>query len=73
MDNATLAKRLGTELEPDNPFWKNLLEHLPPATPPTQPDVLPHPTRFVAMSELTRRGQGPVSQWIRPTRRQAVS
>jgi hypothetical protein len=57
----------GRNVEPDNPFWNNLLDHLPPAAPPTRPDVLPHPTRFVAMSGLSRRGKGPVSQWIRPS------
>ena len=60
----------GHHVEPDNPFWQDLLDQLPPAASPTRPDVLPHPTRFVAMSGLTRRGKGPVSQWIRPTRTQ---
>ena len=62
----------GHHVEPDNPFWNTLLDHLQPAAPPTRPDVLPHPTRFVAMSGLSRRGKGLVSQWIRPTRMEPV-
>ena len=28
--------------------------------------VMPHPTRFVAMTGITRKGVGLVTQWIRP-------
>lgn len=59
----------GMETEPQNPFWKSLLDLLP-ITPPPRPDALPHPTRFVAMTGLSRAGKGCLMQWIRPTRRQ---
>lgn len=51
--------------EPENPFWRRLLDHLPEA--PTPPDgVMPHPTRFVSMTGMTRAGMHPVTVWIRP-------
>jgi hypothetical protein len=56
----------GRRFEPDNPFWPGLLQRLAP-TPPLRPGVVPHPTRFVAMTGLTRRGVETVVQWIRPT------
>lgn len=37
-----------------------------PATPPPPPGVLPHPTRYVAMTGFTRQGPGLVVRWIRP-------
>ncbi len=55
----------GRRFEPDNPFWKELLDALPPTRPP-RPGVLPHPTRFVAMTGFTRRGPGLVVEWQRP-------
>ena len=56
----------GHDVEPANPFWDHLLERLPadPTAPPA--DALPHPTRFVAMTGLTRDGVGNLKQWIRP-------
>jgi hypothetical protein len=60
----------GRRFEPDNPFWKELLDALPPSRPP-RPGVLPHPTRFVAMTGFTRRGPGLVVEWQRPQRRNA--
>ncbi len=56
----------GRGFEPDNPFWPRLLKLLPP-TRPLKSGVVPHPTRFVAMTGLTRRGAGTVVEWIRPT------
>jgi len=53
-------------VEPDNPLWKSLLEHLP-RSQTTAPDVLPHPSRFVAMSGLDRTGRKSISQWVRPS------
>jgi hypothetical protein len=53
------------QVEPRNPFWASLLIHLP-LSPPTAPDVLPHPTRFIAMSGLDRTGRINRRQWIRP-------
>lgn len=60
----------GQQVEPDNPFWNSLLDHFPAPSKPVDPDVLPHPSRFVAMSGLSRRGKGLVMQWIRPSRLQ---
>ena len=56
----------GQKFEPQNPFWTRLLQLLP-LTPPLKPGVLPHPTRFVAMTGFTRQGPGLVTEWIRPT------
>jgi hypothetical protein len=56
----------GRKYEPQNPFWRELLALLP-AGPPPKSGVVPHPTRFVAMTGLTRRGVEAVAQWIRPS------
>jgi len=55
----------GRRFEPQNPFWTELLELLP-LTPPPKSSVVPHPTRFVAMTGITRRGVETVVEWIRP-------
>ncbi len=55
----------GRKFEPQNPFWPSLLGLLP-KTRPLKPGVLPHPTRFVAMTGFTRRGPQTVVEWIRP-------
>jgi len=55
----------GRRYEPENRFWVTLLSLLP-LTPPPKSGVVPHPTRFVAMTGLTRRGAETVIQWIRP-------
>jgi hypothetical protein len=55
----------GAKLEPLNLFWPRLLELLP-RTPEPKSGVMPHPTRFVAMTGITRRGVERVIQWIRP-------
>jgi hypothetical protein len=55
----------GLKYEPDNPFWATLLELLPLSAPPDS-SVVPHPTRFIAMTGVTRRGLETVTQWIRP-------
>lgn len=64
--------RCGATVEPDNPFWRRLLAGLP-RTEEAKPDVLPHLTRFVAMTGLTRNGSETVMQWIRPRRAGAAS
>ncbi len=51
--------------EPANPFWNQLLDHLP-AAPAPKAGVMPHPTRFVSMTGMTRAGMHPVTIWIRP-------
>lgn len=56
----------GAKVEPANPLWKFLLDNTPEG-PPTNPDVLPHISRFVAMSGITRYGRQNSMQWIRPT------
>lgn len=55
----------GRRFEPENRFWRELLELLP-AVPPPKSGVLPHPTRFVAMTGFTRQGPGLVIEWQRP-------
>lgn len=56
----------GHQVEPSHPFWSQLLEHLP-ESPPHPDDKLPHHTRFVAMTGITRAGKEPLMQWIRPS------
>lgn len=56
----------GVTAEPQNPFWGTLLQMLPQSPAPAK-DVLPHLTRFVAMTGLSRTGKGPFMKWIRPT------
>jgi hypothetical protein len=55
----------GARYEPANEFWPGVLALLPPASP-VPSGVLPHPTRFVAMTGITRRGVETVIEWIRP-------
>jgi hypothetical protein len=58
--------------EPDNLFWQQLLDRLPHAA--TIPDgVMPHPSRFVSMTGMTRAGRGTVTIWIRPRADLAVA
>lgn len=58
---ATAAQRF----EPDNLFWQQLLDDLP-EPPVLKEGVMPHPTRFVSMTGMTRAGLHPVTTWIRP-------
>jgi hypothetical protein len=55
----------GKHVEPGNSFWTELIALLPEAQAPG-PWLLPHITRFVAMTGLTRRGRETIMQWIRP-------
>lgn len=55
----------GRRYEPTNPFWPELLAALPPSRPP-KAGVLPHPSRFVAMTGFTRNGAEFVAEWQRP-------
>ena len=52
-------------VEPEHPLWTSLMEKLPPV-PSLAPDILPHPSRFVAMSGITRAGRQTSAIWIRP-------
>jgi hypothetical protein len=56
----------GHDVEPANPFWDKLLELLPAGNSSPLHCELPHPTRFVAMTGITRAGVGTIKQWIRP-------
>lgn len=56
----------GITAEPENPFWSSLLQMLPQSPAPAK-DILPHITRFVAMTGLNRTGKGPFMKWIRPS------
>ncbi len=53
-------------VEPAETFWAELLAALP-ETPPIPPGVLPHPSRFMAISGRARPGVTPQSVWVRPT------
>jgi hypothetical protein len=55
----------GKRFEPKNEFWSKLLMLLP-VSPPPKSSVVPHPTRFVAMTGITRRGVETITEWIRP-------
>ena len=55
----------GAKFEPQNSFWPSLLGLLPKTNSPKS-SVVPHPTRFVAMTSLTRHGVEKVVEWIRP-------
>ena len=57
--------RAGSRVEPANEFWSNLLGAIPPRGS-VPPGVLPHWTRFVAMTGMSREGIGLRTQWIRP-------
>jgi hypothetical protein len=64
--------RAAQEFEPTNPIWRRLIDCLPPA--PVPPDgVMPHPTRFVSMTGMTRAGREKRVVWIRPAPQPAGS
>jgi hypothetical protein len=63
---ARYVAEAGRRFEPENAFWHRLLDELPPVAPPRS-GVMPHPTRFVAMSGFTRKGPGLVVEWQRPS------
>lgn len=54
----------GNRFEPENPFWKTLLDLLPDVK--IDADRLPHPTRFVEMTGIDRGKVGVFTRWIRP-------
>lgn len=58
----------GMKFEPTNSFWSGLLGCLP-QTPPPKDGVMPHPTRFVAMTGYERHtGKKITAEWQRPQR-----
>ncbi|MBI5384705.1 MAG: hypothetical protein HZA90_08440 [Verrucomicrobia bacterium] len=54
-----------SEFEPEHRFWTELLRRLHDTSEPAE-GILPHPTRFVSMTGITRAGRGRVTNWIRP-------
>lgn len=61
----------GAEVEPDNAFWKALLEG-------SQDEEgiregMPHPTRFVEMTGMDRDGVGIKRRWVRPVESLALA
>lgn len=57
--------RAAMGFEPENLFWPRLLGRLP-EMPEPKDGVMPHPTRFVSMTGMTRAGTRRVTVWIRP-------
>lgn len=58
----------GRKFEPENTYWVDLLDRLPACSAPKD-GVMPHPTRFVAMSGYERGvGKKITTQWQRPQR-----
>lgn len=57
--------RAAIGFEPENAFWPDLLRQLPEAPEPKD-GVMPHPTRFVSMTGITRAGTQRQAIWIRP-------
>ena len=57
--------RAAMGFEPENSFWSHLLALLPDMPEPKD-GVMPHPTRFVSMTGMTRAGVQHVTVWIRP-------
>lgn len=53
----------GSQFEPGNPFWTDLLSALPETA--IDRDHLPHPTRFVEMTGIDRGKVGTFTRWIR--------
>jgi len=55
----------GHSFEPQNSFWPELLSFLP-ESPVLETGIMPHPTRFVSMTGMTRNGVEKVIVWLRP-------
>jgi hypothetical protein len=53
----------GRSFEPENNFWRSLLENLPIGRSNVE---FPHPTRFVEMTGIDRGKVGLFTRWIRP-------
>jgi hypothetical protein len=54
----------GKKVEPTNPFWSDVLKRLPKRNL-SFPPLLPHWTRFVSMTGITRQG-GNHTEWLHP-------
>jgi hypothetical protein len=57
----------GCRFEPENTFWKTLLDRLPKVT--SDANKYPHPTRFVEMTGIDRGKIGISTRWIRARQR----
>jgi hypothetical protein len=58
----------GRKFEPQNIFWRDVLDRLPECSV-LKDGVMPHPTRFVAMSGYERGvGKKITTVWQRPQR-----
>ena len=55
----------GHSFEPQHSFWPDLLSFLPESRV-LETGVMPHPTRFVSMTGMTRNGVEKVIVWLRP-------
>ncbi len=54
--------------EPATPFWKSLLDELPTERQPIPEGVMPHPSRFMAVTGRQGPGSRTVQHtWIRPS------
>lgn len=63
----TSIAKAGLRYEPGNPFWTELIQCLP-ACAPVPAGILPHPSRYVALTgrRSVHRPDSPGAQWIRP-------
>jgi hypothetical protein len=57
--------RAGQTEEPSNSFWPSLLDLLPPG-PSVPSGVLPHRSRYMAITGRARPGTIPARKWVRP-------
>lgn len=55
----------GQNAEPSEPFWKELLMHLPQSAP-VPAGVMPHPSRYMVIPGKIRPGRVGKSHWVRP-------
>jgi hypothetical protein len=56
--------KCGAEVEPENPFWKMITDQLGSFTGDVH--QMPHPTRFIEMTGITRGKIGIQKHWVRP-------
>lgn len=56
--------KCGADVEPENDFWRAILGNLEGSELPTH--GMPHPTRFIEMTGITRGNVGLQKHWIRP-------
>lgn len=54
----------GEAVEAENPFWQALQDALGPVH--YDPNEMPHPTRYIEMTGITRGKVGVLKSWVRP-------